>query len=136
MAKAHRKVRHQRRDFHHKAANAIVAQAGAIAVERLNTANMVRNHALAKSISDAGWAQFLTMLGYKAEEAGIPYIAVNPSGTSQACSGCGAIVKKALADRWHSCEHCGVSLQRDHNAAVNILMRAGLARQAASGEVA
>lgn len=131
VAKAHRKVRHQRRDFHHKMANAIVAQAGAIAVERLNTANMVRNHALAKSISDAGWAQFLTMLGYKAEEAGIPYIAVNPSGTSQACSGCGAIVKKALADRWHTCR-CGVSLQRDVNAARNIVARAGLARQAAS----
>jgi len=131
VAKAHRKVRNQRRDFHHKAANGVVAQAGAIAVESLNTAGMVKNHSLAKSISDAGWAQFLTMLGYKAEGAGVQVIAVNPSGTSQACSACGAVVRKDLSTRWHTCA-CGASLQRDVNAARIILKRAGLARQAAS----
>jgi putative transposase len=130
VAKAHRNVRNRRHDFHHKTALAIVAQAGALAVESLNTANMVKNHALAKSISDAGWAQFLAILKRKAAEAGLVMVAVHPSGTSQACSGCGAITSKTLADRWHTCAVCGLSLHRDHNAALNILHRAGLAPQA------
>lgn len=128
VAKAHRKVRNRRRDFHHKTANAVVAQAGAIAVEKLNAAGMVSNHALAKSISDAGWAQFIGILTRKAEEAGVVVVQVNPADTSQACSTCGATVPKALSDRWHRCG-CGLSIHRDHNAALNILSWAGLARQ-------
>lgn len=132
VARAHRKIRNQRLDFHHKVARKLSNTYGDIYVENLRVRNMVRNHALAKSISDAGWAQFIAILTYKAAEAGGRVIAVNPSGTSQVCSGCGQIVEKDLSDRWHRCD-CGVSLHRDHNAALNIL-RAGQARREQSRE--
>ncbi len=80
-----------------------------------------RNHRLAKSIADAGWRAFLTILTFKAESAGKRVPAVNPAFTSQACSGCGVIVSKGLSVRWHTCPDCGASLHRDHNAALNIL---------------
>jgi putative transposase len=129
VAKAHRKVRHQRRDFHHKTTRMLVASHSVIAVEDLRIANMVQNHALALSICDAGWGQFITILRSKAVGAGCMVIAVNPSGTSQRCSGCGINVPKPLSERWHLCDHCGCSLQRDVNAARNIL-RLGQSRQA------
>lgn len=75
---------------------------------------------MAKFTHDAGWGQFLQILSIKAEKAGLIAIAVNPSGTSQNCSGCGVKVKKKLSDRWHSCSNCGCELDRDHNAAINI----------------
>jgi putative transposase len=151
-AKAHRKVRNQRKDFHHKTATTLVESHRLIAVEKLRIANMVRRprpiHAttedgnilyasngaaaksgLNKSITDAGWGQFLMILTHKAAEAGVVVVAVNPAGTSQVCSGCGKSVPKPLRERWHLCEHCGCSLQRDVNAARTIL-RAGQARQA------
>src|SRR5262245_35178644 len=81
---------------------------------------MVKNHHLAKSISDAGWAQFLSILAAKAAYAGRRVVAVPPAYTSQTCSGCGVIVQKGLSVRWHSCPNCGTSLHRDHNAAKNI----------------
>jgi putative transposase len=92
--------------------------------------NMVRNPCLAKSIADAGWNQFLTILTRKAEETGVVVVVVNPAGTSQVCSRCGRTVPKTLSNRWHTCpyEDCGLSLQRDHNSARTILHRAGLAR--------
>jgi putative transposase len=129
VARAHRKIRDQRRDFHHKTARHIVRGHGAIAVESLRVANMVRNPSLAKSISDAGWNQFLAILSAKAEEAGLLVVVVNPAGTSQECSGCGRSVPKDLSVRWHTCpyEDCGLSLGRDHNSARAILNRAGLA---------
>jgi putative transposase len=129
VAKAHRCIRHKRLDFHHQEARKLVDAHGAIAIEGLRINNMVRNHSLSKSISDAGWNQFLTILTHKAEEAGVVVVVVNPAGTSQVCSGCGRCVPKMLSDRWHSCpyEDCGLSLQRDHNSAREILNRAGLA---------
>src|SRR2546423_13001583 len=130
VAKAHRTIRNKRRDFAHKAARKIVDAHGALAIEGLRIKNMVRNHSLAKSISDAGWNQFLTILVAKAEEAGLRVVVVNPAGTSQVCSGCGRKVLKTLQDRWHTCpyEDCGLALQRDHNSAREILGLAGLAR--------
>jgi putative transposase len=130
VARAHRRIRDKRRDFHHQEARKIVDHHGAIAIEGLRIKNMVRNHCLAKSISDAGWNQFLTILTHKAEEAGVVVVVVNPAGASQVCSGCGRNVPKTLSDRWHTCpyEDCGLSLQRDHNSACAILDRAGLAR--------
>jgi putative transposase len=94
---------------------------------------MVRNPCLSKSISDAGWNQFVTILTRKAAEAGVVVVVVNPAGTSQVCSGCGRTVPKGLSVRWHTCpyEDCGLSLQRDHNSAREILNRAGLARAVA-----
>jgi putative transposase len=123
LAKAHQRVRRQRQDFHHKTALSLVYQYDAIYHEDLQVANMVRNHSLAKSISDAGWSGFLTILTFKAESAGKRGVAVDPAFTSQTCSGCGVAVKKGLSVRWHSCPECGTSLHRDHNAAKNIQWR-------------
>jgi putative transposase len=132
LAKAHQKVRRQRQDFHHKTALAIVRQYDTVYHEDLQTANMVKNHHLAKSVSDAGWTAFLIILAFKAAYAGKRAVAVPPAYTSQICSGCGVLVQKGLSVRWHSCPDCGTSLHRDHNAAKNI-ERAGQARR---GEVA
>jgi putative transposase len=128
LGKAHQTVRRQRQDFHHKTALALVRANDTIYHEDLQVRNMVRNHHLAKSISDAGWSAFLTILAYKAACAGRRVVAVNPAFTSQRCSGCGVMVLKGLSVRWHSCPDCGTSLHRDHNAARNI-ERAGQVRQ-------
>ncbi len=79
---------------------------------------------LAKSVYSAGWKQFLQILSVKAERAGLMTIAVQTNGTSQECSGCGCVVPKELHERWHHCPHCGLSIGRDHNAAINIKHRA------------
>jgi putative transposase len=135
LAKAHQTVRRQRQDFHHKTALALVKANDTIYHEDLQPANMVRNHHLAKSIADAGWGAFLTILTYKAACAGRRVVAVNPAYTSQRCSGCGVIVSKGLSVRWHSCPECGTSLHRDHNAAKNI-ERLGQSRQGGVAVVA
>ena len=132
LAKAHLKVKRQRADFHHKAALHLVQTNDTIYHEDLQTANMLKNHHLAKSIQDAGWSAFLSILSFKAACAGRRVIAVDPAYTSQTCSGCGVMVTKGLSVRWHSCPDCGTSLHRDHNAAKNI-ERAG---QALRGGVA
>jgi putative transposase len=121
LAKAHQTVRRQRADFHRKTALALVRENDVIYHEDLQTANMVRNHHLAKSISDAGWSMFLSTLSDKAACAGRSVVAVPPAFTSQTCSGCGAVVSKGLSVRWHTCPDCGASLHRDHNAALNIM---------------
>jgi putative transposase len=130
LAKAHQTVRRQRTDFHHKTALALVRANDAIYHEDLQTANMVKKHHLAKSISDAGWAAFLTILSFKAACAGRSVVAVPPAYTSQQCSGCGRLVWKGLSVRWHQCPDCGTSLHRDHNAAKNI-ERLGQSRRGA-----
>ena len=132
LAKAHQKVKRQRQDFHHKTALALVRAHDTIYHEDLQTANMVRNRHLAKSISDAGWSRFLTILSFKAACAGRSVVVVPPAYTSQTCSGCGRMVWKGLSVRWHACLDCGTSLHRDHNAAKN-RERAG---QALRGAVA
>jgi putative transposase len=130
VAKLHTKVRNQRKDFLHKESRRLVNVYKMIAVEDLTVKNMVENHHLAKSISDAGWSEFLAMLCYKAEEAGSRVVKVNPSGTSQECSRCGTTVVKDLSVRVHRCPHCGLVLDRDVNAARNIL-KIALALEAA-----
>jgi putative transposase len=123
LAKAHQHVRRQRQDFHHTEALKLVRENQVIYHEDLQTANMVKNPSLAKSISDAGWSAFLAILEAKAVSAGRRVVAVPPAYTSQRCSGCGRRVWKGLSVRWHQCpyEDCGTSLHRDHNAALNIL---------------
>ncbi|KNZ70318.1 putative transposase [Thermincola ferriacetica] len=130
LAKLHAKVRSQRMDFLHKQSRKLVNTYSLIAVEELNIKGMVKNHHLAKSISDAGWGEFISMLEYKAGEAGTKLVKVNPSGTSQECSRCGMTVPKELSERVHCCPYCGLTLDRDVNAARNILKRA-LALEAA-----
>jgi putative transposase len=119
LAKAYLKVKRQRADFHRKTAFKLVHEYDTIYHEELQVANMLKNHHLAKSIQDAGWYMFLSILSFKAACAGRRVIAVNPAYTSQICSGCGVVVTKGLSVRWHACPDCGTSLHRDHNAARN-----------------
>src|SRR4029077_19574816 len=100
LAKAHQQVRRQRQDFHHKTALALVRANDVLYHEDLQTANMLKNHHLAKSISDAGWGAFLSVLAAKAAYAGRGVVAVPPAYTSQICSGCGVVVHKGLSVRW------------------------------------
>ncbi len=124
LAKAYLKVQRQREDFARKQANALVSSHDVIAYEDLKIRNMVRNRHLAKSIHDAGWGTFLSWVKVYGAMHGIPVIAVAPQFTSQDCSACGTIVKKSLSMRTHICPSCGVVLDRDHNAARNILAKA------------
>ena len=121
LARRHIKIANQRKDFAHKVVRQIVNTYGFIAVEDLQIRNMVKNHHLAKSISDVSWGEFLDILSYKAEWAGREFIKINPNGTSQVCSACGSKVPKDLSVRIHNCPDCGISLNRDLNAALNIL---------------
>lgn len=120
LARLHRKVANQRKDFLHKKSRKLVNNYDTLVFEDLRVKNMVKNHHLAKSISDASWGRFIQYCTYKAENAGKQVILVNPRGTSQICSKCGAVVKKTLAMRIHKCS-CGLEIDRDINAAINIL---------------
>jgi putative transposase len=139
LSNQHRKVRNQRKDFHHKASRKLVDRYQVIVFEDLQTKNLtttpkpkrdeqgtylpngaVAKAGLNKSILDAGWSTFTRMVVAKAASARRTVLFVNPSMTSQLCSGCGAVVKKTLADRWHTCD-CGTSLDRDTNSAKHIL---------------
>jgi len=121
LAKAYLKVSRQREDFARKQASTLVSTHDLIAYEDLKIRNMVRNHHLAKSIHDAGCGQFLAWVKYYGMMHGIPIIGVPPHYTSKACSACGAMMKKSLSVRTHICPSCGVVLDRDQNAALNIL---------------
>ena len=123
VARLHERVQNRRSDFLHKASRKITDKYGTVYVEGLKIRNMVRNHSLAKSISDASWGRFTQMLAYKEEESGGRVVSVNPWGTTQRCSRCGMVVEKALSDRIHSCPYCGLVMDRDLNAALNILER-------------
>lgn len=120
LSAIHRKTFNQRKDFLHKESRKIVDTYDLIAHESLNIRGLVKL-GLSKSIHDAGWGTFINMLTYKAEEAGTHIIAVNPYNTSQSCCKCGTVVKKTLSQRQHNCPNCGLSMDRDLNAAHNIL---------------
>ena len=120
LQRAHQHDQRQRRDFHHKTALLLLQQYDTIYLEDLQVANLVRNHHLAKSIHDAGWAQFRSILDAKAAYAGRRVIAAPAQYTSQDCSGCGARVPKSLSVRTHVCTSCGLVLDRDENAARNV----------------
>jgi len=122
LAKQHDRVRRARLDFHHKVVRDIVNRFDSIAVENLNVKGLARMR-LAKQVHDAGWAQFISILASKAESAGREFIKVDPRGTSQECSGCGATVRKNLSVRVHDCPQCGLVLDRDINAAKNVQSR-------------
>jgi len=124
LAKQHLKVQRQREDFARKVANTYVSSCDLIAYEDLQIRNMVRNRKLAKSIHDAGWGIFLQWLKRYGARHEIEVIAVPPHFTSQKCSDCGTIVKKSLSIRTHICPSCGLVLDRDQNAAHNILQKA------------
>ncbi len=123
VARLHLKVASQRKDFHYKTAKKLLNKGKNIGYEALNIKGLAKTR-MSKSVNDAGWGTFLKILEIKAERAGLLAIPVNPNGTTQDCSSCGVKVPKTLADRWHSCPHCGCELDRDHNAAINIRQRA------------
>lgn len=123
LAKLHEKVARQREWLHRHVANDILEKYDWIAIEDLKVKNMVKNHHLAKSISDAGWGSFVNHLESKANQTGKYVVKVDPRNTSQICSCCGVIVKKKLSERTHSCTECGLVIDRDVNAAINILQR-------------
>ncbi|MFL5656692.1 MAG: RNA-guided endonuclease InsQ/TnpB family protein [Ktedonobacteraceae bacterium] len=141
VSRTHRKIARQRKDFQHKASKKLVGRYQVIVFEDIKTANLTRKPkpkqdasgaylpngasakgGLNKSILDAGWGTFVSMCHYKAAWAGRTLIKVSPKFTSQICSGCGQVRKKDLSERWHSCD-CGTELDRDVNAAINILER-------------
>jgi putative transposase len=124
LAKGYLKVSRQRKDFAVKAAGALVKSSDLIAYEDLPIASLVKNHHLAKSISDASWGVFLSWVRYYGQMRGITVIAVSPHYTTQDCSGCGFRVRKTLSMRTHICPECGLVLDRDWNAALNILLAA------------
>ncbi|NCQ69887.1 MAG: IS200/IS605 family element transposase accessory protein TnpB [Microcystis aeruginosa W13-15] len=123
VARLHLKVSRQRKDFAVKTAKALIQSNDLVVYEDLKVSNMVKNPKLAKSISDASWSMFTDWLGYFGKIHGKFVVAVNPRYTSQQCSSCGNIVKKTLSVRTHICS-CGCVLDRDENAAINILHKA------------
>jgi putative transposase len=120
LREAHRRAADARHNFTHHVSKWLISNFDLIAYEKLNIAGMVRGN-LAKSILDAAWGELIWQLTYKAEEAGKWAVPVNPRNTTINCSGCGEKVPKTLAQRTHSCPVCGLTLDRDHNAAINIL---------------
>jgi putative transposase len=120
----HLKITRQRQDFLNKLADQLIRENDLVALEDLKILNMVRNHHLSKSILDAGWNYLVKRLTDKAAEAGRVVIQVNPANTSKSCSACGHLFEGLkLSHRWVTCPGCGLSLDRDHNAAINILNR-------------
>ena len=133
VAKAHRHVQNQRLDYARKVAVSLVSKYDVISHEDLQIRAMSRG-LFAKGIHDAGWGILLHCISCKAESAGKHVVAVDPRGTSQRCSGCGNTVPKDLGVRIHDCPACGLRMDRDHNAAVNIraLGRGAVANAGAS----
>jgi putative transposase len=121
----HERIANKRQDFVHKVSLELVRAYDLIVFEDLNIKGMVRNHCLAKHIADVSWNKLISITTYKAEWAGKHVELVNPRNTSQVCSGCGQIVRKDLSERTHSCPFCSLVMDRDQNAAINIL-RLGL----------
>jgi len=121
VSRIHERIRNRRHDFVHQFARRLVNRYGTIAVENLNVSGMVKNHCLAKSIADASWSLFFSVLAEKAASATRQLVKVEPAYTSQDCSFCGLRVRKKLSERVHACANCGFTLDRDHNAALNII---------------
>jgi putative transposase len=133
LEKSWRKLRNRRDDFAHKTSRFFADNYSLIVFEDLKIPNMVKNHHLASAILDACWGKTRRLTAYKTERRGGRVILVEPRGTSQECSGCGKVVQKALSERSHSCPHCGLNLDRDVNAARNILAK-GLEQTRAEAE--
>jgi len=121
LSRKHLKVSRQRKDFAVKLARCVIQSSDLVAYEDLQVRNLVKNRKLAKSISDAAWSNFRQWLEYFGKVFGVVTVAVPVHYTSQNCSNCGEVVKKSLSQRTHRCQHCGIVLDRDWNAAINIL---------------
>jgi putative transposase len=125
VARVHRKITDTRNTWLHQQSAALVKRADLIVVEDLKVSNMVRHPTLARSIADASWSRFVSMLAYKVEKTGGYLIRVDPRNTSQECSRCHKLVPKSLAVRTHACPFCSLVIDRDYNSSLNIV-RAGI----------
>ncbi len=132
LSKAWRTLRRQRKDFLEKLSDELTRNNHTIVFENLKIRRMVRNPNLARAIMESGWGMLRDLTASKAERRGGRVILVDPSGTSQKCSSCGEMAHKTLSQRVHNCEHCGLAIDRDVNAARNILAK-GLERARAEG---
>lgn len=127
VARIHERIANRRTNFAHQTARQMVDRFGIIVVEDLNVTGMMGKHTkvfgnkLNKSIADVAWNQFAQFTSYKAADAGRTFLQVDPKNTSKRCSRCGLLVPKDLSVRIHDCPHCGLIMDRDHNAAINIL---------------
>ena len=123
LSQIHKRIANKRRDFAHKLSRQLVNSFGVIAFEKLDIVDMMgaNYRSMNRSISDAAWRQFVQFVAYKAEDAGRKFVRVDPRNTSKMCSRCGRLVAKNLYVRVHDCSSCGLILDRDHNAAINIL---------------
>jgi len=121
----HKKIKNVRNDYLHKQSTKLVIEWDLIVLEDLQIENMIKNHKIAKSIADVSWNKFASMMKYKAEWAGKEVVFVNPRNTSKTCSNCGYIQNMPLEKRIYDCPECNLILDRDYNAAINILNRVG-----------
>jgi putative transposase len=127
VSRAHERITNKRTNFSHQESRKLVNTYGVIVFEKLAVVDMMSNHSqvfgnkLNKSIADVAWSQLAQFTAYKAEDAGRLFLQVDPRNTSKKCSRCQSIVPKDLSVRIHDCPHCGLVLDRDHNAAINIL---------------
>jgi putative transposase len=117
----HQRICNRRLDFTHQLTTKIVKNYSEIFVEKLNKKGMKSFREINRALSDVAWGKFRELLKYKAEEAGRVYKELNPANTTRKCYNCGNIVKKQLKNRWHFCPRCGISIDRDLNAALNLL---------------
>ena len=130
LQKAYEYSTNQSDDYLHKLSDTLVNSGyTSFAVEDLHIQNMVKNHRLAGSIQDASWNRFIQLLSYKAESAGLSVIRVDARNTSKECSNCGNIQDMPLSERTYTCQRCGMSMDRDINASINILKRATLGQR-------
>jgi putative transposase len=127
LCHAYQRQTNRRNNFAHQESGKLVNEYQFIAFENLDIRDMQSkesgNKIIRQGIADVAWGQFVQFTTYKAEDAGRGIVLVDPRGTTQECSGCGEIVPKDLSVRVHECPHCGLKLNRDHNAALNILAR-------------
>jgi len=121
VERVHERIANKRYEFAHQVSRDLVDRFGLIAFEDLNIKGMMHNHCLAKSIGDVAWNMLVNITSYKAASAGSMVVLVDPRNTSKMCSRCGILVEKSLSDRVHNCPQCGLSMDRDWNAAINIL---------------
>ncbi len=127
VSRIHERIANKRTDFAHKLSRQWVNTYGVIVFEDLNITGMMSDHTqvfgnkLNKSIADVAWSQLAQFTAYKAEDAGRLFLQVDPRNTSKRCSRCSLLVPKDLSVRVHDCPHCGLVLNRDHNAAINVL---------------
>ena len=124
VARVHERIEHRRENFIQQQTRQLVNRYGLLALEALMVRSMIKNPRLAKSIADAAWSAFVRVLLAKAEEAEREIIRVNPAYTSQTCSACGHRQEMPLSVRVYDCTNCGLVIDRDHNASMNILHEA------------